>query len=139
MLPERITQLLTAYIDGELSTRQRKHVTKLLRKSREARKLLKEMQHDSLILQRLPRKKMKQDLSQTLPGTIKTRGLQLPTPKPAAPAPAPRQVGPAVRSGVPAWVALVVGALLLGVVAAGSYMFFGTTPEKKPTTQSAPR
>ena len=39
MLPERYNQLLTAYVDGELSTRQRKAVSRLLHKSAEARLL----------------------------------------------------------------------------------------------------
>jgi len=130
MLPERLTQLLTAYIDGELSSRQRKAVTRLLRKSPEARKLLQEMQQDSMILRHLPRKKMKQDLSRTLPGTIEMRGLKLPPPP--APAAAPR---PAI---VPVWVVLVVAALLLGGVGYGSYTFFGSLPQKAPPAATPP-
>src|ERR1700722_15837592 len=107
MLPERLTQLLTAYIDGELSSRQRKAVTRLLRKSPEARKLLQEMQQDSMVLRKMPRKKIKQDLSRTLPGTIEPRGLKLP-----APPPSPVAAGP--RAAVPLWVVLVAAAVLLG-------------------------
>ncbi len=136
MLPERITQLLTSYIDGELSTRQRRQVTRLLRKSPEARKLLTEMEQDSIILRRLPRKKMKQDLSQTLPGTIKVRGLELPPPK--APTESLKRPRPA---GVPSWLVAGMALALLCGVGYGSYVFFGAAPEKKPVprkTEPAP-
>lgn len=128
MLPERLTQLLTAYIDGELSSRQRKAVTRLLRKSPEARKLLQEMQQDSIVLRGLPRKKMKQDLSQTLPGTIEMRGLKLPPP--------PSTAAPRVTT-VPVWVALIAATLLLGGIGVGSYLFFATANKKTPHTTSA--
>ena len=127
MLPERLTQLLTAYIDGELSSRQRKAVTRLLRKSPEARKLLEEMQQDSMILRDLPRKKMKTDLSQTLPGTIEMRGLKLPTPS--------RPAGTGPRPVVPIWVALLVGVLLLGGLGIGTYFLLGSVAKKAPATQ----
>jgi anti-sigma factor RsiW len=128
MLPERLTQLLTAYIDGELSSRQRRAVTRLLRKSPEARKLLDEMQQDSIVLRHLPRKKMKQDLSQTLPGTIEMRGLNLPPPPPTAPLPRP--------ATVPIWAALLVGGIMLGGLGLGSYVFF-SAGQKKPSTPAA--
>src|SRR5258705_531710 len=44
MLPERDRQLLTAYVDGELTARQRRHVDRLLRRSGEARRLLQKLQ-----------------------------------------------------------------------------------------------
>jgi anti-sigma factor RsiW len=122
MLPERITQLLTSYIDGELSSRQRKAVTRLLRKSPEARKLLAEMKQDSMVLRHLPKKKMKQDLSKTLPGTIVTRGIKLPPPPPVG--------RPAKAGQVPVWLVLVLGVLLLGLVGVGSYLFFGAMEQK---------
>jgi anti-sigma factor RsiW len=129
MLPERLTQLLTAYIDGELSTRQRRSVTKLLRKSPEARKLFKEMKQDSLILQQLPRQKMKQDLSQTLPGTIELRGLKLPAPPSVA----------AVRSApVPGWLVALLALVLLGLGGGGSYLFFSGLAKRMPPAATAP-
>ncbi len=119
MLPERITQLLTSYIDGELSSRQRKAVTRLLRKSPEARKLLAEMKHDSMILRKLPKKKMKQDLSRTLPGTIIMRGLKLPPPPPGGLPPLPPRA-----AGIPVWAVVLGAVLLLGLVGVSSYLFF---------------
>jgi anti-sigma factor RsiW len=128
MLPERLTQLLTAYIDGELSTRQRRSVTRLLRKSPEARKLYQEMRQDSMILRQLPRPKMKQDLSQTLPGTIEMRGLKLPS-------------ATAVRSApVAGWLVAVLVLVILGLAGGGSYLFFSGLAKKMPASavQSAP-
>ena len=43
MLPEQDRELLTSYVDGELSTRQRKTVLRLLRRSAEARELLRQL------------------------------------------------------------------------------------------------
>ena len=39
MLPEQYRQLLTAYVDGELSGRQRRHVVRLLKRSPDGREL----------------------------------------------------------------------------------------------------
>src|SRR5215470_7476229 len=78
MLPERITQLLSAYVDGELSARERRSVTRILRKSSEARQLLHKLKQDSMILRKLPRKKTQIDLTESAMGTISLRGIHLP-------------------------------------------------------------
>ncbi len=44
MLLDRYRELLTAYVDGELTARQRRHVARLLRRSPEARQLLQQLQ-----------------------------------------------------------------------------------------------
>src|SRR5438105_4517825 len=54
MLAEKYQELLTAYVDGELSARQRRAVYKLLRRSAEARALLRQLQEDSHSLIELP-------------------------------------------------------------------------------------
>src|SRR5262249_52732453 len=87
MLPERITQLLSAYVDGELSARERRNVTRILRKSNEARQLLHKLKQDSMILRKLPRKKTQLDLTESAMGTISLRGIKLPE-IPTAPPPA---------------------------------------------------
>ena len=61
MLPERFRELLTAYVDGELSARQRRHVLRLLRRSVEARRLLHFLQSDSHNLIHLPRVRLDPD------------------------------------------------------------------------------
>lgn len=133
MLNERVTQLLTAYIDGELSSRQRRAVSRLLRKSPEARNLLQKMQQDSMILRHLPRKKMRADLSKTVLTTLDLRGIKLPTPPPMPPLPGP----PGRSSGLPAWLKVAVAALLLVAIGIGSYFAFSLTATN-PGTQRKP-
>jgi anti-sigma factor RsiW len=128
MLPERVTQLLTAYIDGELSGRRRRAVDRLLRKSPEARNLLNKMQQDSMILRHLPRKKMRADLSKTVLTTLDLRGIKLPTPPPMP------LSGP-VRRRSP-WPKISGAVLLLIAIGTGSYFFFSATAP--PTHRKAP-
>jgi hypothetical protein len=120
MLPDRITQLLSAYVDGELNSRERRHVTRILRKSSEARQLLHKLKQDSMILRRLPRKKTQIDLTESAMGTISLRGLKLPkieTPAFVAP---PRKPKRSSRF----WLVLALGALLLAILGIASYFFF---------------
>ena len=63
MLPERYRELLTAYVDGELSARQRRHALRLLRRSAEARRLLQRLQSDSDALIHLPRLRPDRDMT----------------------------------------------------------------------------
>jgi anti-sigma factor RsiW len=119
MLNERVTQLLTAYIDGELSSRKRRAVDRLLRKSPEARNLLNKMQQDSMILRHLPRKKMRADMSKTVLTTLDLRGIKLP--------PAPPMLLPSLRPRVSRWPKVVGAVLLLVAIATGSYFFFSAT------------
>src|SRR5438132_5396890 len=49
-------ELLSAYVDGELTPQERKTVLRLLRRSGEARVLLRQMKEDSQKLQGLPRR-----------------------------------------------------------------------------------
>ena len=63
MLPERYRELLTAYVDGELSARRRRHVARLLQHSPEARRLLQHLQSDSHELINLPCPRLDRDLS----------------------------------------------------------------------------
>lgn len=134
MLPEHLSELLTAYVDGELSPRKRKEVTKLLKKSAEARKLLQKLEEDSSFLRRLPRQQMRQDLSDSVLGNISMRGLKLPLRDPAAPtqqripvaAPAPKQPVPVAAtpgSGIP-WLGLLAFLLFLILVGIASYLVF---------------
>ncbi|MBY0522361.1 MAG: hypothetical protein K2R98_03145 [Gemmataceae bacterium] len=136
MLPERVTQLLTAYIDGELSSRQRRAVSKLLRKSPEARHLLQEMQQDSMILRKLPRRRPTMDLSKTVLTTLDMRGIKLPKPPPM---PAPARLPAAAR--MPNWLAVAAAVLVLVAISAGSYLFFASTAPtiKGKDTTTAPR
>src|SRR6185437_14418170 len=75
MLRDRYRQLLTAYVDGELTKRQRRHVARLLRRSPEARQLLRKLQADAHSLRHLPRPALSADLSGPVLRTIVERRL----------------------------------------------------------------
>lgn len=75
MLRDRYRQLLTAYVDGELSSRQRRHVVRLLRRSPEARQLLHQLQEDAQAIRQLPRPTLPEDLSSPVLRNIAERRL----------------------------------------------------------------
>jgi hypothetical protein len=75
MLLDRYRQLLTAYVDGELTDRQRRHVARLLRRSSEARRLLQQLQEDAQALRNLPRPHLRVDLTDPVLRTIADRRL----------------------------------------------------------------
>src|SRR5262245_39109897 len=54
-MKDRETELLTAFVDGELSSRERKAVVKLLHRSSAARALLAQLQENAHALRQLPR------------------------------------------------------------------------------------
>ncbi len=115
MLSERYRQLLTAYVDGELSGRQRRHVVKLLRRSLEARLLLRELQGDSQVLRAMSRPKTPvPDIALPVMQTIAARRLRPGQPAASSSAPV----------GVSVWSALAAVAAVLLIVGLSSYLFF---------------
>jgi hypothetical protein len=64
MLPDRICRLLTASVDGELEPPQRQELVRWLRRSSEARLLLRALQNDADQLRDLPRRTLGPDFSQ---------------------------------------------------------------------------
>jgi hypothetical protein len=115
MLPERDRELLTAYVDGELSSRQRRHVVKLLKRSRDARRLLDKLQADSASLVALPDvPKLDVDLSRPIENKIRERrlspGRRLPQP---------------ISRPVPAWMGVAIAASVLVALGIASYFGFG--------------
>ncbi len=139
MLPEQDRQLLTAYVDGELSSRQRRHVVRLLKRSRDARHLLRALQQDAATLSEIKVPTLDFDLSVPVVQTIHERRL---TPHRRKPKP--------VTPAFPAWIAVAVAASVLCMIGLGSYIGFAAflakpasapsgdpmarseTPEKKP-------
>src|SRR5689334_16286486 len=108
MLSERDRQLLTAFVDGELSPRQRRQVCRLLGRSDAARRLLRELQGDSDELKALP------------PPPPLGRDLSAPVLRAAArPRPQPR---PAVRLRFRAWAGYAAAAAVLFVVGVSAYL-----------------
>jgi anti-sigma-K factor RskA len=112
MLDDRSRELLTAYVDGELSARERKAVMKLLRRSPEARILLRRLQADSDALLELPAPPPAPDVTGSVMQAIAQRGL---TPGTQRPRPA---------DAVPFWKVFAAAAAVLIVVSGGSFLFF---------------
>ena len=113
MLPDRYRELLTAYVDGELTTRQRKAVSRLLHRSEEARQLLEQLQQDADILRGLPRLRLDRDLSSQVLLTIHQRRLHPGRHRLAQPVPA-----------FPVWTGMAAAAAVLLVIGIGSYVYF---------------
>jgi hypothetical protein len=76
MVNDTDRQLLTAYVDGQLSTRQQKQVLRLLQSSEEARRLLCRLQEDSRGVRELPRVRPRRDLAPIVVRKIHERGLR---------------------------------------------------------------
>ncbi len=122
MLPDHYSQLLTAFVDGDLTGRQRQAVLKVLERSSEARQILKELQEQSNRLRQLPEKKLEANFAESVLKEIQIRGL-LPTSPPLVPL--------ATRK-IPAWTKLATAAAVMLMVAFGSYLYFTSAPENPP-------
>src|SRR5713226_4046227 len=106
MLADRYHALLTAYVDGELGARQRKAVLRLLRRSAEARVLLRQLQDDAAALRRLPRRRLGEEFPSLVLQVVRDRRLH--PGRPALPRLQPRSV--------PAWVGVALAASILLLV-----------------------
>ncbi len=112
MLSDQICQLLSAFVDGELSNRQRKAVERLLRRSPEARTLLRKLRHNADRLRALPRPHAAPDLSDRVVRAIRQRGLR----------PGVRRAAASVRPTF--WFGYAAAAMVLLAVGLGSFLFF---------------
>jgi hypothetical protein len=124
---ERNIELLTAFIDGEVTRREHIAALRLLNQSSEARKLLWQLQESSQIVKQLPAKTLPADFSTKIVDTLKKTAA---LPRPAEPAvPAPIRAG----SRVPVRIAWAAG-LLLAV--GGSLFYFLHRPEEPQIVQN---
>jgi len=97
-------QLLTAFVDGELSQRQRKAVMRLLEKSSEARAMLKQLQENVYKLKKLPYHKAEPSLVEdVLRAIVEQQSL-------------PRPVAPRRRAWLPYVAATLAASVLIVVV-----------------------
>jgi negative regulator of sigma E activity len=115
MLSEQFRQLLTAYVDGELSNRQTRAVQRLLRRSGEARALLRKLQEDSARLRGLPHRRLDDQFVSRVLQAIEHR--------------APRRMP--VRPPVPPqWAGFAAAAAVLLAVSLGSFLYFAQSPRE---------
>lgn len=129
MLLDCDSQLLTAYVDDELTTRQRRHLEHLLRRSPEARQLLHKLQADARTLRHLPRPPLPADLSGPVLRAIAARRL------------APRHRRIIKVSAPPPWVgplaSWAAAAAVLLVLGAASYLYFASSLSQPAATEVA--
>jgi anti-sigma factor RsiW len=76
MISDRARELLTAYVDGELTPRQRLRVERLLCQSAEARNLLSRLEEDAARLRNLSVPSLDHDLSGPIIKAIRDRRLR---------------------------------------------------------------
>jgi hypothetical protein len=113
MLPERLSQLLTAYIDGEMNARQRQAVERLLGQSAEARGLLEHLREDANAIRQLPRRKLDEDFPQRVLSGISDRRLQV-----------TRRARFGEAKLYPTWIGITAAAAILFVAILTSYLYF---------------
>jgi anti-sigma factor RsiW len=118
MLSDRHCQLLTAYVDGELTARQRRAVDGLVQRSAEARAFLEDLQSDSAELRSLPPRKAPATLAEKVLGTLSD--------VPRLPVQPVRPAVIAQGSGMlSTWLGLAAAACVLVMVGVGTYLLFG--------------
>ncbi|MBY0522618.1 MAG: hypothetical protein K2R98_04445 [Gemmataceae bacterium] len=127
MISERLSRLLTAYVDGELGMRKRKAVSRLLRRSSDARKLYRRIKKDSLILRRLPKHTLQLDLSDTIMDRITKLDIRVGV---QAGRPAPR------LGGWKSWWTGVAAAVLLCAIGGVSYLYFAADNGGQPFVEN---
>jgi hypothetical protein len=106
MLSDELSQLLTAYVDGELSQRQRKAIRRVLRRSPEARAFLGQIHEDARKVRQLPPRKLAPSLVPAVLDAIAIQGLHITRP----PAPVVR------HRWRPYGAALVAASILIGAL-----------------------
>src|SRR5690242_19821558 len=120
MQSDRISQFLSAYVDGELNARQLCALEELLARSPEARALLEKLQADAAQLRSLPRFGAPNDLSEQILESVADR-----------PAGAGRPYPTISERTIPPWVGLPFAAAVLTAVFCASYWYF-SPPRSRP-------
>jgi len=113
------TELLTSFVDGELSGRQRKAVLRLLHKSSEARGLLWQLRENAVAVQQLPAKRLPADFAARIMQSIEHAA----APSPSSTTPAASPAGSPVRSGRRFLARFAMAAALLLAVG-GAVLYF---------------
>ncbi len=119
MLTPHELELLTAHVDGELNSAQRRQVAALLERSGEARTLLTQLQRDAERLRSLSRRTVPIDLSETVLAEIGQLACQ------------PRVVPLRRTTKFPLWRGVAAAAAVLFAVGLGSFLL--NSPKGDPT------
>jgi hypothetical protein len=120
MVPDRISRALSAYVDGELDARQCKAVARLLRRSSEARELLRGLQKDAEQLNSLPCQTLGPDFSEQVLQAIASRKAKV------------ARISTLTVSNVPSWLGLATAAAaVFFVVGLRSYLYFATADRQE--------
>jgi hypothetical protein len=119
MLLDRYRELLTAYVDDELSDRQRRQIARLLRRSAEARLFLQQLQADAQALRHLPRPSLATDLTGPVLRTISESQLAPGQRRITQQAPSTWWMAP-----LASWAAAASVLFLLGIA---SYLYFAAS------------
>jgi hypothetical protein len=119
MLSEETTQLLTAYVDGELSPRQREAVLRLLNQSSEARDLLRQLQENAEKVKQLPRRRLDVGFAGDVVKAIAERSVLVDPPR-----------GVALRLRWVPYAAAAAAAVVLFVASLGVAIYFALGDEE---------
>lgn len=117
MLSDQVRQLITAFVDGELNTRQRQEVQRLIERSPEARSLLRKLQDDAERLRRLPFQSLDDGFADRVVQAIRPRTVSRRLPEPT----------------ISLWRASAAAAILLVCVGAGSFLFVRSHLDTQPS------
>lgn len=120
MLSPRELELLTGQVDGELTPQQRRQVEALLKKSPEARALLRQLEEDARQLRQLSLLQVPRDLSASVVAAV---GKPVPERRPTL-----RLPRTPVEPRIPTWLALTAAAVILFAVGAFSFFFHSDDP-----------
>src|SRR5205085_10422170 len=113
MIPDRVSRLLTAFIDKELDAGQRQAVISLARRSKRVRALLLQMHLDSRALRSLAYERAGQDFSESVLRQIANEKVRV-----------DRRPAQSLRGRVSSWPSLAAAAAILVALGAGTYWYW---------------
>jgi hypothetical protein len=114
MVTDHQKQLLTAFVDGELSARQRNAADRLLRESPDARELLRRLQDDAAQIRDLPRRRLDPGFTARVVQALPHRRFTMV--RPSRP----------VQRTLPGWVGLAAAASVVLAISTGTYFYFAS-------------
>jgi hypothetical protein len=118
MISDRVRQLLTAYVDGELPAQAQEAASRLLEQSPEAQAFVRQLESDAAALRRLPRHRLGEDFSEKVMHTIGRDRLR-------------RRARLFHTSVYPTWIGVASAAAVLFVVGVGAALYFYQVPARQ--------